>query len=82
MRRIGILSIAVENDVFAQDFLPVFVGPLGEPGWVDGRNIKIDYRFASNDPIRLRASARELVALRCDETACMQMVPTHKAPAY
>jgi putative tryptophan/tyrosine transport system substrate-binding protein len=57
MRRIGMLSIVVENDPFAQDVLRVFVGRIGELGWVDGRNIKIDYRFASNDPVRLRAYA-------------------------
>jgi putative tryptophan/tyrosine transport system substrate-binding protein len=66
MRRIGILSIAVESDAFAQDLLRVFVGRLGELGWVEGHNIRIDYRFASNDPVRLRAYARELVALRPD----------------
>jgi putative ABC transport system substrate-binding protein len=82
MRRIGILSIAVESDLFAQDLLRVFVGRQGELGWVDGRNIKIDNRFASNDPVRLRAYARELVVLRSDETARTLMVPTHKSPAY
>ena len=65
-RRIGILSIAVENDAFTQDLLRVFIKRMGELGWVEGPNIKIDYRFASNDSALLYAYARELVALRPD----------------
>ena len=39
---------------------------LTELGWVEGRNLKVDYRFGENDP-RLRAAyAEELVNLRPD----------------
>ena len=62
MRRIGILSIAVENDVFAQDLLSVFVGPLGEPGWVDGRNIKlIESKFTAPTMADMRAAILAII---------------------
>jgi putative ABC transport system substrate-binding protein len=39
---------------------------LQELGWTDGRNIRIDYRWALGDPDRLRRYAAELVALTPD----------------
>ena len=30
-------------------------------GWTEGRNIRIDYRFAGGDPVRVQAYAAELV---------------------
>jgi putative ABC transport system substrate-binding protein len=39
---------------------------LQERGWTDGRNARIDYRWAVGDPERLRKYAAELVALAPD----------------
>jgi ABC-type uncharacterized transport system substrate-binding protein len=35
-------------------------------GWVEGRNLRLDYRFSGDDPSRLAAYAEELVNLRPD----------------
>lgn len=39
---------------------------LRELGWVEGRNIVIEYRWAENSPDRLRNMAMELAALKVD----------------
>jgi putative ABC transport system substrate-binding protein len=43
------------------DRLPIFLGRLRELGYVDGRNIRLDIRFAENRYDRLPALAAELV---------------------
>lgn len=45
---------------------PAFVEGLREFGYVEGRNLRIEYRAAENDFSRLPALAAELVALRPD----------------
>jgi putative ABC transport system substrate-binding protein len=35
-------------------------------GWIDGRNVRMDLRWAGNDLNRIRAFARELVGLQPD----------------
>jgi putative ABC transport system substrate-binding protein len=49
-----------------QSILGAFREGLASSGWVEGRNLRIDYRFAANDPTRLAADAEELVNLRPD----------------
>jgi putative ABC transport system substrate-binding protein len=39
---------------------------LQQLGWADGRNVRIDYRWANGDIDRMRAFAKELVELRPD----------------
>ena len=39
---------------------------LQELGWTDGRNVRIDYRWAAGDADRIRKYAAELVALAPD----------------
>ena len=46
------------------DRLPIFLGRLRELGYVDGRNIRLDIRFAENRYDRLPALAAELVKAR------------------
>jgi ABC-type uncharacterized transport system substrate-binding protein len=43
-----------------------FKTALQAQGWIDGRNIQIDYRFAAADVDRMHAFAKELVALQPD----------------
>jgi len=35
-------------------------------GWIDGGNVRIDYRWAENDPELIRKFAAELIALAPD----------------
>jgi putative ABC transport system substrate-binding protein len=66
IRRLGVLMGTAESDPEIQARVNAFRQRLQELGWTDGRNIRIDYRFAAGDPIRLRAYAAELVGLAPD----------------
>jgi putative ABC transport system substrate-binding protein len=66
MRRIGILISTAEDDPQMRRQIDAFRGGLREFGWIEGRNIRIDERFAADDPDRMRAFAAELIALRPD----------------
>jgi putative ABC transport system substrate-binding protein len=63
LRRLGVLMPWPENDPIAQASVTAFAHALGTLGWVEGKNIRIDYRFASNDPALLKSYAAELVGL-------------------
>jgi ABC-type uncharacterized transport system substrate-binding protein len=66
MRRIGVILPAAATDVEFQSRITAFQQGLHELGWTDGRNIRIDYRWAGSDADRIRRSAAELVALGPD----------------
>jgi putative tryptophan/tyrosine transport system substrate-binding protein len=61
IRRIGILQGLAESDPEAQARTVAFRQALEALGWTEGRNIRIDYRFAGGDPARVQAYATELV---------------------
>jgi putative ABC transport system substrate-binding protein len=61
-RRIGYLS----NRASLSEFDRAFVRGLAELGYVDGRNVAIDFRFNAGDFDRLRRTVDELVATRPD----------------
>ena len=63
MRRIGVLMAYGEGDAEGQSFTAAFVHGLQELGWTNGRNLRIDYRWAAGDVERMRALAKELVEL-------------------
>jgi putative ABC transport system substrate-binding protein len=44
--------------------LALFTGTLAELGWIEGRNLRLDVRWAVGDPERMRVFAKELVDLR------------------
>jgi putative tryptophan/tyrosine transport system substrate-binding protein len=67
MRRIGVLTGLAEDDPENQARLAGFRHGLEKRGWLEGRNLRVDYRFAptaSSDQVQL--SAKELVALQPD----------------
>ena len=66
MRRIGALIAFAENDPEQRARNTAFLNRLEELGWKEGRNLRIDYRFSEGGPERIRADARELVALSPD----------------
>src|SRR5208337_1898409 len=61
MRRIGVLMGWNERDREAQSNLAAFVQELGQLGWTDGRNMRIDYRWSNGDVNRMQIFAKELV---------------------
>src|SRR6516162_5637512 len=65
MRRVGALLVGAKDDPGVQSSIAAFRERLAMLGWVEGGNLRIDYRFASadTDPDRLAA---ELVNLRPD----------------
>ena len=66
VRRIGVLMGGDEIDSLAKSSLSAFTQALADLGWTDGRNIRIDPRWAGGDTIRMRALAQELVGLQPD----------------
>src|SRR5678816_4457726 len=60
-RRIGVLVNTSEDDPNRQRFLGVFLQALQRLGWEDGRNLRIEIRWAAGDPDRYRRYAAELV---------------------
>jgi putative ABC transport system substrate-binding protein len=61
MRRIGVLIGQAEDDPQVRPYLLGFERALRELGWIEGRNVHVDYRFGVSDPDRIRQFARELV---------------------
>ena len=65
MRRIGVLMGLVANDPEAQSRVVAFENGLRELGWVKGRNLSIEYRWAGDGNL-LRDDAAELLAMAPD----------------
>jgi len=61
--RIGYLSVDVATNAHLRE---AFLQGLRDLGYVEGRNVVIEYRDAEGKPERLPALAAELVALRVD----------------
>jgi putative ABC transport system substrate-binding protein len=68
IRRIGYLTGATgaPEDLLGVLQTRALVEGLRELGWADGRNITIEHRFSGSGRERIRASAKELVALKPD----------------
>jgi putative ABC transport system substrate-binding protein len=66
VRRVGVLIGFPENDQFYQRIVSAFADALGRFGWVEGKNIRIDYRFAAGDATLFKTYAAELVGLSPD----------------
>jgi ABC-type uncharacterized transport system substrate-binding protein len=62
IRRIGVLTPSGESDPVNRANVTLFRETLRKLGWVEGRNIRIDYRWGP-DGNRIRAYAEELVEL-------------------
>jgi len=65
MRLIGVLMGLVANDPEAQSRVVAFENGLRELGWVKGRNLSIEYRWAGDGNL-LRDDAAELLAMAPD----------------
>jgi putative ABC transport system substrate-binding protein len=66
LRRIGVLNSLAETDLDAQAWDAAFRKRFDELGWVDGRNIHIDYRWGAGSVERVQLFAKELVRLNPD----------------
>jgi len=66
VRRIGALMNLAADDQESKTRNAAFLQVLQRLGWSDGRNVRIDYRWAAGDAERFRRYAAELVALAPD----------------
>jgi ABC-type uncharacterized transport system substrate-binding protein len=68
IRLIGVITGTGVNadDADMQARFAAFQQALRELGWTQGRNVQIEYRFASGDPDNIRRHAAELIALAPD----------------
>jgi putative tryptophan/tyrosine transport system substrate-binding protein len=66
VRRVGILMNVADGDREAQGYIAAFEQGMRELGWVAGRNLRIDVRWASGEIGRYRETAVELNALSPD----------------
>jgi putative tryptophan/tyrosine transport system substrate-binding protein len=66
VRHVGVLMNGVPGDAVGQDDLMAFRQGLMELGWIEGRNIDIEFRWPGGDIERAQTFAKELVGLRPD----------------
>jgi putative tryptophan/tyrosine transport system substrate-binding protein len=69
MRRIGALMAVAENDADAKVRAEAFQRRLHQLGWIEGRNVSIEYRWAAADQERMAVYAAELVASARPDTS-------------
>src|SRR5262245_18082321 len=74
LRRIGVLMYQAADDAEGQARLAALAQALNQLGWSDGRNLRIDTRWATADDIRTHAA--ELVALAPDVLVAANGTPT------
>ena len=65
-KRLGVLMNLASDDPEGQARLAAFVQGLQQLGWTDGRNVRIDYRWAAGDAGAFHRYAEELLALAPD----------------
>ncbi|MGA7789098.1 MAG: ABC transporter substrate-binding protein [Xanthobacteraceae bacterium] len=65
MRRIGILMNFPAGDTEAERRIAAFLKAMNELGWVDGKNLRVDYRWGGDTEI-VKSNAAELVAVMPD----------------
>jgi putative ABC transport system substrate-binding protein len=66
VRRIGVLMASAADDSESQARIAAFLQGLQQLGWADGRNMRIDTRWATTDADDIRRHAAELAALAPD----------------
>jgi putative ABC transport system substrate-binding protein len=88
MRRIGVLTAGPHpDDQDAQANIAAFLEGLKQLGWVDGRNVRIDYSWGLGQADTIRRQAAELAALApdvllssCTAGLAQLMQATHTVP--
>jgi putative ABC transport system substrate-binding protein len=66
LRRIGVLIASAPDDPGSQARIAAFLQTLAQLGWTDGRNVRIDARWATTNADDLRRHAAELATLAPD----------------
>jgi putative ABC transport system substrate-binding protein len=66
MRRIGVLLGQPANDPQSKSAVAAFVHVLQQSGWIEGRNMRLEVRWAGGNAEDIRKYAAELIALSPD----------------
>jgi putative tryptophan/tyrosine transport system substrate-binding protein len=66
MRRIGVLNFFDSDEPEARRRMAAFAQGLAQANWIEGRNIRSEYRWGMGDPDRLRRHVTDLVELAPD----------------
>ena len=64
--RVGFLALPRRPEPFQSSRFGAFVRGMRDLGYVEGRNLEIEWRFADNEAVRLAGLATELVNLKVD----------------
>jgi putative ABC transport system substrate-binding protein len=65
VRTVGVL-IGLANDAEAKARVKAFEQGLEREGWSVGQNLRIEYRYAEGDSVRMQALAKEMLELKPD----------------
>jgi putative tryptophan/tyrosine transport system substrate-binding protein len=79
VRRVDVLIGFSENDPLTRRIVSAFSDALGRLGSVEGKNIRIDYRFAAGDAALFETYGAELVGLSPRTTSCLIRRRSHSA---
>jgi len=66
MRRVAVLMSVGADDAEGQSRVTAFAQGLQELGWSEGRNLRVEYRWAAGNADNIRKHAAELVAIKPD----------------
>jgi putative tryptophan/tyrosine transport system substrate-binding protein len=64
LRQVGIFMDLAEEDLEGQARVSAFREGMQNLGWIEGRNVKYDYRWTAGNPAVMERYAAELVALK------------------
>src|SRR5215469_4903893 len=74
LRRVGVLLGVPENDPETKSRVRAFQLGMRDAGWIDGRNVHIEYRYAGTDPDVILANSSPIVALLRSATKTIPIV--------
>ena len=66
MRQVGMLLSSTADDAVFQSWVGAFLQGLAQSGWIIGRNVRIETRWAGSKADDIRRHAQELAALAPD----------------
>jgi ABC-type uncharacterized transport system substrate-binding protein len=66
VRRIGVVTTLDANEPEGQSEVKSLKGGLEALGWIEGRNLQVEYRWPGSEPDRIKAAVTELVGLHCE----------------
>jgi putative ABC transport system substrate-binding protein len=76
MRSVGVLMSFLQDDPAGAADVTAFRQRLAALGWIEGQNIRIEFRWSGSDVERARVLAKELVALKPDVLLARSTPPT------